>query len=28
MTEFLMRRLGATPESIERERERVRQALF
>jgi CPA2 family monovalent cation:H+ antiporter-2 len=28
MTEFLMRQLGATAESIERERERVRQALF
>jgi CPA2 family monovalent cation:H+ antiporter-2 len=28
MTEFLMRQLGATAESIERERERVRKALF
>lgn len=28
MTEFLMRRLGATAESIERERERVRAELF
>ena len=28
MTEFLMRQLGATAESIERERERVREALF
>lgn len=28
MTEFLMRQLGATAESIDRERERVREALF
>jgi CPA2 family monovalent cation:H+ antiporter-2 len=28
MTEYLMRQLGATAESIERERERVREALF
>jgi CPA2 family monovalent cation:H+ antiporter-2 len=28
MTEFLMRQLGATAETIERERERVRKALF
>jgi hypothetical protein len=28
MTEFLLRQLGATPEQIDRERERVRTELF